>query len=158
MPTNNNPFSTEVLTEWKPDKSIKILNLPNNGACQALLYGDFQHRFYLQLNAGAIALLRYDRINGKMQLNNGSKIIVGNPSYHNIVCLAQYCNITAIPTSEIESLKYDACCSAYPYYGYIAWYCTENNEKHFIRLYISDYKLDNAGNLCSVEIQYQQIS
>lgn len=153
-----NPYSTEVPTEWKPDKNIKILNLPNNGAYQSLLYGDFQHRFYLQLNAGAIALLRYDRIDGKMQPNNGSKIIVGNPSYHNIVCLAQFRNITEIPTSKIESLKYNDRCAVYPSYGYIAWYCTENNEKHFIRLYISDYKLDNAGNLDSIEVQYQQIS
>lgn len=152
MTSNNTPFSTEVPTEWKPDKSIKILTLLNDGS-SIRLYENFYNKSTLCLYRGHIVLTNHFRTEGKWQ--HDDVILRVN---RNMFCLGEFHSLSEIPTKDLDSYKYEGDAPAHPYKGYITWYRTELNEKHFIRLYISDYKLDNAGNLYSIEVQYQQIS
>lgn len=114
-----------------------------------LIYEDFNHKYALGLYRGRVTLVSYYRDAGSWHLGLSDSGHWGNVS---IKDLGKVSSIT-----DVVEKVYDHWESSYvqPWHGYAAWFITDN-DKEFLRIYISDYKLDGDGALESITVEYQQ--
>lgn len=151
---NNGGNDTEIKGDYTATTNVKTVTLKeykNYKQGNVTIYEDFNYKYDLALYVGDMALVPYKRSNGAWEPNK-------NYGYYNIDIkdIGKMNSISDI-TEKIEEFypnsgKYFP--AAQPGHGYAACFLTENGTQ-YLRLYISNYKLDSEGSLESITVQYQ---
>lgn len=121
-----------------------------------VVYEDFNHLYQIALNQGNIILLHYVRENGWWNPVVNSNNYTDKTQKSLLLDKGKVVNIQAISVKAIyESGNWTNSLQAQPNHGYAAFFTTEDGEIKYLRIYIKDYTLDNAGSLSDITVQYQ---
>lgn len=155
---NNGGNNTEIKGDYTATTNVKTVTLKeykNYSQGNVTIYEDFNYKYDLALYKGKMGLIPYGRKNGSWQINAYD----GHP-YTELI----YANINIIDSGKMEALSYVSekvevggkidSPAAQPGHGYAACFSTEDGTQ-YLRLYISNYKLDSDGALESITVQYQ---
>jgi hypothetical protein len=123
------------------------------------IYEDFNYKYNFLLHNGKLYIRQYTRVEGRW--NNYEKNNAGILSVGKISSINDVTNKDVVPghsaaghiTDTLHETSFGAI--AQPNFGYAICFVTENEEIKYIRCYIQDYCLDNAGTLSSITLQYQ---
>ena len=149
----NNGGNTEIKNDYTATTNVKTVTLKECHGYANLgnvtVYEDFNYKYNLDLVLGKMGLIPYKRADGDWRVN----YYYSSYSDINIKDLGKLNSISDVN----EKLEIDRAISlpaAQPGHGYATCFRTEDGTKH-LRLYISDYKLDNKGSLENITVQYQ---
>lgn len=156
---NNGDNNTEIKGDYTATTKVKTVTLKrgyvDNTKEHVTIYEDFNYKYDLVLYSGKMALVPYKRLNGAWYL---SKYEYGHYGYFNIDIkdIGKMSSISDVSEKitnfdPIDDHNFPA---AQPGHGYAACFLTENGTQ-YLRLYISNYKLDDKGALESITVQYQ---
>ena len=154
----NNGGNTEIKNDYTATTNVKTVTLKechdyaNLG--NVTVYEDFNYKYNLELYQGKMGLIPYKRENGDWRIQ-----------YFNFYYYYAYININIKDLGKLGALSYvnekleieeevKTFPAAQPGHGYATCFLTDDGTKH-LRLYISDYKLDNKGSLENITVQYQ---
>lgn len=142
---------TVTLNESNIDTAIGILGkeVPNKGK---LVHDDFNYRYYLLLNNGIIAPIPFERQNGVYQIAKIYTSCLTNIGCKDVGVVSNISEINEKAGFKEGGLwEYPA---AQPKHGYAMVMETDEGPK-YMRVFISDYRLNGNGSLASVTVQYQ---
>lgn len=151
---NNGDNNTEIKGDYTATTKVKTVTLKeyNNYTKGCVtIYEEFNYKYDLALFQGNMALVPYKRVNGAWDLNYYF-------GYYNIDIkdIGRMSSISDV-SEKIEKFNPKngkSFPAAQPGHGYAACFLTENGTQ-YLRLYISNYKLDDKGALESITVQYQ---
>lgn len=144
---NNGDNNTEIKGDYTATTKVKTVTLKeyNNYTKGCVtIYEEFNYKYDLALYKGSMALVPYKRVNGAWNFESYYNI--------NIKDIGKISSISGV-TEKVE-IASSSRCPAQPGHGYAACFRTENGTQ-YLRLYISNYKLDGEGALESITVQYQ---
>lgn len=153
---NNGGNNTEIKGDYIATTNVKTVTLKeyhNYAQGNVTIYEDFNYKYDLALYHGNMELVPYKRVNGVWETNLGYNAS-GYQYYNiNIKDIGKISSISGV-TEKVEIEYSIRCPAAQPGHGYAACFFTDNETK-YLRLYISNYKLDGKGALESITVQYQ---
>ena len=150
----NNGGNTEIKNDYTATTNVKTVTLKEcYGSANfgnVTVYEDFNYKYNLELYSGDMGLIPYKRENGTWRLQYYYEY-----GYHNINIkdLGKLNSISYV-NEKLEIEGRSSLPAAQPGHGYATCFLTDDGTKH-LRLYISDYKLDNKGSLENITVQYQ---
>lgn len=151
---NNGGTDTVIKGDYTATTNVKTVTLKeyrNYFQGNVTIYEDFNYKYDLALYSGDMALVPYKRSNGAWVVKN----YYG--SYYNIAMkdIGKVNSISDISEKIEDKFKYaNPFSAAQPGHGYAVAFLTEKGTE-YLRLCISNYKLDNSGALESITVQYQ---
>lgn len=153
---NNGGTNTEIKGDYIATTNVKTVTLKElhdftHG--NVTIYEDFNYKYDLALYNGKMELAAYKRENGAWRHNVYSNAHGYRYYDINIKDCGKISSISDV-TEKVEIQYSTICPAAQPGHGYAACFFTENETK-YLRLYISNYKLDSDGALESIIVQYQ---
>lgn len=155
---NNGGDNTEIKGDYTATTNIKTVTLKEyknfyQEDPEVTIYEDFNYKYDLRLYEGRMELEPYKRVNGAWKTNLGYN--ANGYWYYNINIkdIGKISSISSV-TEKVEIEYSTRCPAAQPGHGYAACFFTDNETK-YLRLYISNYKLDGEGALESITVQYQ---
>ena len=150
----NNGGNTEIKNDYTATTDVKTVTLKEchdvNSLGNITVYEDFNYKYNLAIYSGDMGLIPYKRENGSWNIYKGYSV------YYNIN-IKDLGKLNSISDVNEKLKIYDRgsyLSAAQPGHGYATCFLTDDGEKH-LRLYISDYKLDNKGSLENITVQYQ---
>lgn len=166
----NNGNNTEFKGDYTVTTSVKTITLDsknagigNHSEDEKNIYEDFNNLYTLALSGGNICFSHYVRNSGLFSTTSsyGDK-----DKYHGIKDVGKVSSLSNINSKErvndyTNSYVFAGARMWYnfsiiqPNHGYAAYFTTENDEVKYMRIFVKDYKLDDAGSLASITIQYQ---
>lgn len=153
---NNGDNNTEIKGDYTATTKVKTVTLKeyNNKGC-VTIYEEFNYKYDLALYRGRLELASYKRVNGAWVINSQYNNHYNYNYYYNINIkdIGKISSISGV-TEKVEIVSTILCPAAQPGHGYAACFLTENGTQ-YLRLYISNYKLDGEGALESITVQYQ---
>lgn len=150
---NNGDNNTEIKGDYTATTKVKTVTLKeynNQTKGCVTIYEEFNYKYDLALYRGRLELVSYKRLNGAWKFNNCDYDYYYNI---NIKDIGKISSISGV-TEKVEIVRTILCPAAQPGHGYAACFLTENGTQ-YLRLYISNYKLDDKGALESITVQYQ---
>lgn len=166
---DSNGDNTEIKGDYIATTSVKTLTLTiekggigSKSDDERAIYEDFNNLYTLALSGGNICFPHYVRSGGNWSTtaSYGDK-----DKYHGIKDVGKVGSLSNVDSKEkvndytISSFNYNRPWYNYsivqPNHGYAAYFTTENDEIKYMRIFVKDYKLDDAGSLASITIQYQ---
>lgn len=154
----NNGGNTEIKNDYTATTNVKTVTLKEcHGSANfgnVTVYEDFNYKYNLELYLGDMGLIPYKREDGTWQ-EQANYHWSSKDSYKNINIkdLGKLSSISDV-NEKLEIDSYIYLPAAQPGHGYATCFLTDDGTKH-LRLYISDYKLDNKGSLENITVQYQ---
>lgn len=153
---NNGGNNTEIKGDYTATTNVKTVTLKenqNDSQGNVTIYEDFNYKYNLRLYEGRMELVSYKRVDGAWSPNSDRNVY--GYWYHNINIkdIGKISSISGV-TEKVEIEYNTRCPAAQPGHGYAACFFTDNETK-YLRLYISNYKLDGEGALESITVQYQ---
>lgn len=151
----NNGGNTEIKNDYTATTNVKTVTLKEcHGSANfgnVTVYEDFNYKYNLELYLGDMGLIPYKRENGSWNIMQN---YFKDYSNINIKDLGKLSSISDV-NEKLEIPKRGIYLpDAQPGHGYATCFLTDDGTKH-LRLYISDYKLDNKGSLENITVQYQ---
>lgn len=122
------------------------------------IYEDYNHLYSLSMGAGTIEFIHYQRVYGSWATLNGYY------DDHGISDRGKVGSIEEITSKSkdndyTEGGRYNNIEYKYstvqPNHGYAAYFTTEESEVKYLRIFITDYTLDDSGALETITVQYQ---
>lgn len=167
---NDSGNNTEIKGDYTATTNVKTITLKSVDAgliagdadyreknC-VYIYEDFNYKYSLALSGGQIMLIPFQRMNGYWKVLNDYYYDSGSRYYYyKNVYIEDVGNVSSIydVTRKVAlSTSIWSCPDVQPKHGYAACFHTENGIQN-LRIYISNYKLDNEGALGSITVQYQ---
>lgn len=156
---DNGRGNTEIKGDYIATTDVKTATLRDNkGYLKGLItiYEEFNNKYTLSLSWGQMCLIPHIRTGGKWELNYDSHVQGAPYRNINIIDCGKLSSISDV-TSKVEIIEHyhDDWPSAQPGHGYAACFLTENGTEEYLRIYISNYKLDGDGALESITVEYQ---
>lgn len=152
----NNGGNTEIKNDYTATTNVKTVTLKEchgyDNFGNVTVYEDFNYKYNLELYQGKMGLMPYKRENGSWNIQD----YYHYSGYYNINIkdLGKLSSISDV-NEKLEIPKREIYLpAAQPGHGYATCFLTDDGTKH-LRLYISDYKLDNKGSLENITVQYQ---
>lgn len=159
---NNGGNDTEIKGDYTATTNVKTVTLKeyqNYRQGNVTIYEDFNYKYDLALYEGRMGLVPYRRSDGAWTINNyyGFSNNIREHNYNiDIRDLGKMSSVSDV-SEKITNFKPSnehTFPAAQPGHGYAACFLTEDETK-YLRLYISNYKLDDKGALESITVQYQ---
>ena len=154
---NNGDNNTEIKGDYTATTKVKTVTLKrgyvDNTKEHVTIYEDFNYKYDLVLYSGDMALAPYKRSNGVWNLNRYSYEGYYNIDIKDIGRMSSISDVSEKITNFVPGRTHTFP-AAQPGHGYAACFLTENGTQ-YLRLYISNYKLDGEGALESITVQYQ---
>lgn len=153
---NNGGNDTEIKGDYIATTNVKTVTLKeyhNYPQENVTIYEDFNYKYDLALDYGSMELVPYKRSRGAWITNvstTSSSFWYDNINIKDIGKISSISDVTEMVEIEYITRFPDA----QPGHGYAACFLTENGTQ-YLRLYISNYKLDGEDALESITVQYQ---
>lgn len=155
---DNGRGNTEIKGDYIATTDVKTATLrdyKDSRKGHITIYEEFNNKYTLSLSFGKMYLTPYIRTNGKWEINYDSHVQGAPYRNINIIDCGKLSSISDV-TSKVEIIEYCyGCPAAQPGHGYAACFLTENGNEEYLRIYISNYKLDGDGALESITVEYQ---
>lgn len=158
---NNGDNNTEIKGDYTATTKVKTVTLKrgyvDNTKEHVTIYEDFNYKYDLVLYSGDMALVPYKRSNGVWTVKYRSSSLYGSGYFNiDIKDIGKMSSISDVSEKITNFSPEDIHTfpAAQPGHGYAACFLTENGTQ-YLRLYISNYKLDGEGALESITVQYQ---
>lgn len=163
---NDSGNNTEIKGDYTATTNVKTITLKSVDASQmeydadykekncVYIYEDFNYKYSLALSDGNIMLIPFQRMSGNWQVPIDYGIY--NRKYYRNVYIEDVGNVSSIydVTRKVDLPNHTIFPAVQPKHGYAACFQTDNGIQN-LRIYISNYKLDNEGALKSITVQYQ---